>query len=71
MRQFNSNVFSSFPILEKQCQFNRSCKIYSKSSYTCTHTGGTYCGKYRALSQNTIKEKGSNQNIIDAKAMLT
>jgi hypothetical protein len=32
------------------CQFKRVCKLYSLDSYTCSHEGGEYCGRYRELS---------------------
>jgi hypothetical protein len=34
-----------------KCKFKKSCALFSNASYTCTHTGGKYCGKYRDLTQ--------------------
>jgi len=43
--------FLFFPFLEQsKCKFSRLCGCFSESSFTCTHEGGSYCGKYRALS---------------------
>jgi hypothetical protein len=33
-----------------KCKYTSACNLYSNASYTCTHTGGTYCGKYRKLN---------------------
>ncbi|MGD0644153.1 MAG: hypothetical protein ABSA75_04540 [Candidatus Bathyarchaeia archaeon] len=46
-------VLPFFSLQEKKCKFNHLCNLYSNSSYTCTHVGGGYCGKYRALTQTT------------------
>jgi hypothetical protein len=35
----------------ENCKFNQSCHLFSKASFTCTHKGGEYCGKYRALKK--------------------
>ncbi len=56
MKIFNPKDLPSFLLPEKQCKFNRSCNFYSYSSYTCTHTGGEYCGKYRALLRTSQKD---------------
>ncbi len=40
---------------KSKCKFTRSCGLFSNMSYTCTHTGGSYCGKYRKLS-NSLEE---------------
>ncbi|MGD0996372.1 MAG: hypothetical protein ABR909_12720 [Candidatus Bathyarchaeia archaeon] len=42
---------SSFRKRRIKCKFTRSCSLYSNSSYTCTHVGGSYCGKYRSLAR--------------------
>jgi len=44
------NIFSSFGMPRMKCKLTRSCNLYSPSSYTRTHVGGTYCGKYRLLA---------------------
>jgi hypothetical protein len=41
----------SFVKRKKKCEFAASCRLYSESSYTCTNSGGSYCGKYRAMSR--------------------
>ena len=64
MKPFNSYVLSSLVLREKKCLFNRACKLYSNSSYTCTHVGGEYCGKYRALSQMSKKDRDGNQSFM-------
>jgi len=62
MKKFNPSKVSPFLIREKQCKFDHSCNYYSNSSYTCTHMGGEYCGKYRILETSNIY-KVKNQNI--------
>jgi hypothetical protein len=32
------------------CKYHLICKNYAKSSYTCTHSGGRYCGVFRGLT---------------------
>jgi len=34
-----------------KCKFTDTCSLYSTASFTCTHTGGSYCGRYRKLSR--------------------
>ena len=36
---------------QAKCKFTDSCNFYTSKSYTCTHTGGNYCGKFRKLSR--------------------
>jgi len=69
MKPFNSYILSSLVLREKKCFFSRSCKLYSSSSYTCTHVGGKYCGKYRALSHVSEKERDMNQNYVVERAI--
>lgn len=67
MKMFNPKDLSSILRREKQCKFNNLCSIFSHASYTCTHVGGEYCGKYRALQQTNNKGSISNnteQNLI-------
>jgi len=64
MKSFNPYILSSLVLREKKCLFSRSCKLYSNASYTCTHVGGEYCGKYRALLHISEKEKDLTQNYI-------
>jgi hypothetical protein len=42
-----------------ECKFKDACNLYTGASYTCTHFGGSYCGKYRKLN----REKNSD-NLI-------
>jgi hypothetical protein len=44
-------LFASLIDRKTICKFTGSCSLYSNASYTCTHTGGDYCGKYRKLSR--------------------
>ena len=30
-----------------KCKYFKICELYEDSSYTCTHGGGDYCGKFR------------------------
>jgi hypothetical protein len=50
MKKSKESSFSSLINHKERCKFTCSCGLYSNASYTCTHTGGSYCGKYRKLS---------------------
>jgi hypothetical protein len=41
-------------MFEKQNANSFDLATYSNSSYTCTHVGGEYCGKYRMLTKPAI-----------------
>ncbi len=56
MKVYKLKTLPTFQAFEKKCKFSSLCDLYSNASYTCTHVGGKYCGKYRVLSQ-TPKEK--------------
>jgi len=49
MKKSKVTSFSSLTNRKAKCKFSGLCSLYSNASYTCTHTGGTYCGKYRKL----------------------
>ncbi|MCL4429369.1 MAG: hypothetical protein M1167_01330 [Chloroflexi bacterium] len=51
MKKSKEMLFSSLIYRKARCKFTHSCSLYSNASYTCTHTGGSYCGKYRKLSR--------------------
>jgi hypothetical protein len=34
--------------MRESCIYKVTCKAYSKTSYTCNHMGGTYCGTFKA-----------------------
>jgi len=58
MKTNRNSILSALIERQPNCKFIRSCKLYSNLSYTCTHVGGKYCGKYRTLnnpSKNNIK----------------
>jgi len=38
------------------CRFYKKCEHFGKDSFTCTHGGGDYCGKYRELIHNLNKK---------------
>jgi hypothetical protein len=44
------------PKKQGNCKYKAACSLYSESSFTCTHTGGSYCGKYRKLSGKPTTE---------------
>jgi hypothetical protein len=51
----------TFLSLDKaSCKDAHLCDCYSSSSYTCTHSGGNYCGKYRSL-EKTEPLKANNE----------
>jgi hypothetical protein len=52
------HLFSEIVEPKTKCKFTSSCDLYSSASYTCTHTGGDYCGKYRKLSVGNGKFDG-------------
>jgi len=49
MKKSKDLLFSSLINRNTRCKFTGLCSLYSNASYTCTHTGGNYCGKYRKL----------------------
>jgi hypothetical protein len=51
MKKSKELILYSLINRKAKCKFTRSCSLYSNVSYTCTHTGGSYCGKYRKLSR--------------------
>jgi hypothetical protein len=71
MKSFSPANLSSFLIREKQCKFNRSCDFYSNSSYTCTHVGGRYCGKYRILLQTGHEDPAVNRDFAEEAMIVT
>ena len=36
-----------------KCKHYKKCRDYRESSYTCTHGGDDYCGKYREQETRT------------------
>jgi hypothetical protein len=50
-----------------RCKFTPACRLYSTASYTCTHTGGSYCGKYRKLKEQNEEPFGvqTNRHLIE------
>jgi len=64
MKKTKALLFSSLINRKPKCKFTHSCSLYSNASYTCTHTGGSYCGKYRKLSRSG-ENFGSNQYLIE------
>jgi hypothetical protein len=45
-------LFASLINRKTICKFTCSCSLYSNASYTCTHTGGNYCGKFRKMGSS-------------------
>ena len=64
MEKYKLNILPAFRTQIKNCKFSRVCKLYSNSSYTCTHVGGEYCGKYRALNQPKDKIASKTEDAI-------
>jgi hypothetical protein len=58
MKTTRNSILSALIERQVNCKFIRSCKLYSSLSYTCTHVGGKYCGKYR-----TLNNPSKNNNI--------
>jgi hypothetical protein len=66
MRKTKEFVLLSALINRKTtCKFIRSCNLYTNASYTCTHTGGSYCGKYRKLSLPAENAVLQNRHLIE------
>jgi len=63
MKKSKDLLFSSLINRNTRCKFTGLCSLYSNASYTCTHTGGNYCGKYRKLS--SLKENIENRSLIE------
>ncbi len=62
MTKSKEMLFSSLINRKAKCKFTRSCSLYSNASYTCTHTGGNYCGKYRKLRLDAEENFGNQTN---------
>jgi len=65
MKVYKLKIIPTFHPFENKCEFSSLCDLYSNTSYTCTHLGGKYCGKYRVLSQ-TQKENVPLTDFIPA-----
>ncbi len=50
------HLFDEIANHKSKCKFTDSCDFYSSESYTCTHTGGSYCGKFRKLDRGKQKK---------------
>ena len=35
------------------CKYHDQCKHFREASYTCTHEGGSYCGKFREFENQS------------------
>jgi hypothetical protein len=64
MRKTTERLLSSLIDGKGKCKFTPSCGLFSNASYTCTHTGGSYCGKYRKLSQPPEYQKAQPPFLI-------
>jgi hypothetical protein len=64
METLKIRVVPTFRAPRKKCKFHQLCELYSNTSYTCTHVGGKYCGKYRALNQTPKNDDISFEGII-------
>jgi hypothetical protein len=66
MRKSREHLFSSLISGKGKCKFTASCGLFSNASYTCTHTGGSYCGKYRRLSQPPKYERAQTPLLLQS-----
>jgi len=57
MNKSKEMLFSSLIFRNAKCKYTKTCNLYSNASYTCTHTGGSYCGKYRKLSLSKATQR--------------
>jgi hypothetical protein len=42
--------------MREVCQYKKTCQSYSKTSHTCNHMGGSYCGIWRTKKNKVEKE---------------
>jgi|GEM_PF-3403314 len=49
-------IIPTIPKRKNNCKYKPICTLFSDNSYTCTHTGGSYCGSYRKLSGKPAKK---------------
>jgi len=57
---FRSTLWAFLTLDRAPCKSAKKCPLYAPSSYTCTHGGGDYCGKYYA--ERTGKYNKAIQN---------
>lgn len=43
------SILKKYFLTISKCKYYDICEYYRESSYTCTHGGGEYCGKFRSL----------------------
>jgi hypothetical protein len=46
-----------FAAKRRECKFKEKCSLYANTSFTCNHNGGSYCGRYRKLNQDSAKSR--------------
>lgn len=51
-------------MLKRSCKYKNECKHFRDTSYTCTHEGGPYCGKFRFFKQQ--KSKSKKEHVVEA-----
>jgi hypothetical protein len=49
------------------CKYKPNCSFYATDSYTCTHGGGNYCGRYRKLCKSK-KDKLPKEGYLETPA---
>jgi len=64
MEKTTYRVYSSV-FRETKCKFKDKCSLYSTNSYTCIHTGGNYCGRYRKLNQDNKLEHKKGKALME------
>jgi hypothetical protein len=40
-------IFDKFFNPERKCRYYNKCDFKSEQSYTCNHSGGPYCGRWK------------------------
>jgi hypothetical protein len=65
-RRFSVKKYFILDQRKKQgdCKYKPICSLYTDSSFTCTHTGGSYCGKYRKFSGKPASD--TDDHLIEA-----
>ena len=55
-----SAVLAILTLDRAPCKSAKTCTLFVPSSYTCTHGGGEYCGKY--FTERTAKHNKTRNN---------
>ena len=71
MQTHKLTILPYFRAHKKKCKFNRTCNLYTDLSYTCTHVGGTYCGRYRTLAKAANGFAIKNEDFVEDEIVIS